>query len=89
MVLSTAKRSFVAVGTEEDAGENNFDVPGLDQPPRLLHRVFGRFAEQRRPEFGDDAVGAMRVAPVLDFQVRALPARLMFAQQWEVVGAGS
>ena len=86
--LSAAEGGGVAVGAEEDAGEDDFDVAARDEAARFFEHFLHGFAEKRRPQFGDDAVGAVGVAAVLDFEVGALSAGLVLAQKGQRVGAG-
>ena len=62
-------------------------MPGGDQRTRFLNRIVNRLAPEGRPQRGDDAVSAMRVAPVLDLQKRPLPRCLAAAEHWEGCGA--
>ena len=69
----------MSVGAEEDAGEDEFVVAGGDQGAGLGDRVGEGFAPEGGAELGDDAVGAVGVAAVLDLQVGALSAGLALA----------
>ena len=65
--LTTAQGGRLPVGAEEDAGEHDLDMSGIDETARFFKGVFEGFAPQCRTEPGDDAVGTMGVAAVLDF----------------------
>ena len=81
--LETAEGGGPAIGAEEDAGEDDFAVSGIDESTRLGDGVVDGFAPEGGTQFGDDAVGAVGVAAVLNFQEGALPAGLVFAQERE------
>jgi len=73
----------MAVGAEEDAGEDDFDVTGGDEGARLGDDVGERLGPGARAEARDDAVGAVRVAAVLHLDERALAAGLSLAEERE------
>jgi len=63
-------------------------MAGGDQALGFLDGVFDWLACEGGTELGDDAVGAMGVAAVLDFEEGALAAGLVFAKEREGGGAG-
>src|SRR5688500_18728865 len=83
VTLSATQGGGLTVRAEEDAGEDNFDMPCSDEGGRFFNCIVDRFTPQRWAERGDDAVGAVGVAAVLDFEEGALMMRLPLAEQWE------
>ena len=67
-VLAAAEGGRVAVGAEEDAGEDEFVVAGGDEGAGLGDGVVEGLAPEGGAELGDDAVGAVGVAAVLDLE---------------------
>ena len=55
-------------------------MPGIDKMPGFLDDVINRLAPQRRTKLRDDAIGAMRITPILNFQKRPLVVGLPLAQ---------
>lgn len=72
VVLTAAKGGGLAEGTEEDSGEDDFVVTGLDEGSDLGDGIGEGHGPEVGAELGDDAVGAVCVAAVLDFEVGAL-----------------
>jgi hypothetical protein len=70
--LASAEGGVVSVRAEEDAGEDEFVVAGGDEGAGFGDRVVEGFAPERGAELGDDAVGAVGVAAVLDLEEGAL-----------------
>ena len=77
----------MAVGTHEDAGQDDLHMAGIDEILSFGHGVGGRFAPERGSQLRDDAVGAVGVAAVLDFQESALMTGLAVGELGEGRGA--
>ena len=71
-VLSSAQRSGLAVGAQENPRQNDLTMTGIDQRLGFFDAVVNRLAPERRSKLWDDAVGAMRVTAILDLQESAL-----------------
>ncbi len=70
--LAAAERRELAESAEEDSGQHDLPMAGLDQSPGFLDHIVDRLAPQARPKLRDDAVGAMGIATVLNLEHRAL-----------------
>jgi len=57
-----------AVGAEVDAAEDDFAEAGIAEAPDFLKNGLGREAAAFSADEGDDAVGAARIAAILDLQ---------------------
>src|SRR5207253_5603479 len=79
--LTPPQRGRAAVSAEKNPGEDDLEVPRGDEPAGLLDGVVHRLAPERRPQPRDDAVGAVRVAAVLDLEEGALPSGLVLAEE--------
>jgi hypothetical protein len=70
--LAAAEGGVLSVGAEEDAGEDEFVVAGGGEGAGFGDGVVDGLTPEGGAELGDDAVGAVGVAAVLDFQEGAL-----------------
>jgi hypothetical protein len=86
--LAAAEGGGVSVGAEEDAGEDELGVAGGGERAGFGDRVVDRFAPEGGAELGDDAVGAVGVAAVLDLEEGALVGGLAGVELGEGGGAG-
>jgi len=79
----------VPVASGVDAGQGQFAVAGVDHASGLFQNLFAGTTDARAPDFGDDAVGAVLVAAVLDLQ-RAPSAPVFYraVDLEETAGAG-
>lgn len=77
MRLAAAEGGGLAECTEEDAGEDDLAVAGVDEGFGLGDHILDRLAPKRRPKLGDDTVGAMCITAILDFEEGALVRVLM------------
>src|SRR4051812_13547324 len=64
--LAAAEGGWLTICAEEDPRQYDLDMPGVNQRSRFVDRRVERFAPQRRTQGGNDAVGAMGIAPILD-----------------------
>ena len=79
--LPTAQGRFLTISAEENPGEDEFYMAGIDKLAGLLDKIIQRFAPWQRPKLWDDAVGAMSVAAILNFEESALIVGLTAVQQ--------
>src|SRR5438270_12622031 len=70
--LAAPEGGGVAVGAEEDACEDEFGVTGVGEAGCFGDGVVDGLAPEGGAELGDDAVGAVGVAAVLDLEEGAL-----------------
>jgi hypothetical protein len=70
--LAAAEGGGLAVGAQEDAGEDQFEMAGVYEAAGFGDGIGDGFAPETGAEAGNDAVGAMGVAAVLDFEEGAL-----------------
>lgn len=61
------------VRTQMDPGQNDFLVTFLNQPPNLLQNLVRGRTSRPTTHHGDDAIGAARVASVLNLDERSCP----------------
>ncbi len=73
----------MAEGAEEDSGENDFAVAGGDEGFGFGDDVITWLAPEIGPELGDDAVGAVGIATILDFEEGALVGLLVVVEEGE------
>ena len=85
--LAAAEGSGVAVGAEEDAGEDELGVTGVGEAGGFGDGVVDGLAPEGGSELGDDAVGAVGVAAVLDLEEGALVGGLSGVELGEGDGA--
>ena len=57
----------LAIGRQVDAHQDDFFIAGGGQLGQLQLQIHQRFGADRPPGIGDDAVGAVALAPVLNF----------------------
>src|SRR5262245_40436500 len=71
-LLSASQCGRLPVCAQEDSRQHDLLVSRINQRLCFIETIIDRLAPQRRPKLGDDAVGAVRVTAILDFQERAL-----------------
>src|SRR5690242_5892202 len=87
LVLAAAEGRGVAVGAKEDAGEDELAVAGGGEGAGFGDRVGEGLTPEGGAELGDDAVGAVGVAAVLDLEEGALVRGLARVELGERGGA--
>lgn len=68
---------------KEDASENDFVMTGLDEAAALGNGIGDRFADEGGAERGDDAVGTVGVATVLNLEDGTLVFGLAMGEKGE------
>ncbi len=74
LLLRPAAVPVDAVMAQVNAGEHDFAIAVVDQPPHFVDDVLQRPAGELRPHVGDDAEAAPQQAAILHLHVGPMPA---------------
>src|SRR5437660_10507921 len=87
LCLATAKGGGLPIRAQENPAQDDLAMPRIDQGLCFGNDIFHRLAPQPRAQIGNDAVGAMRIASILNLKESPLVRCLMLVKQWQSAGS--